>query len=41
MEINLTEASGVATLSLKGRLDLSSGSLLKDQVKKNNIIIAR
>ena len=34
MEINLTEANGVAILSLKGRLDLSSGSLLKEQVKK-------
>jgi len=34
MEITVTEAKGVAILNLKGRLDLSSGSLLKEQVKK-------
>lgn len=33
MEINLTESNGVAVLTLKGRLDLSSGSALKEQVK--------
>ncbi len=34
MEINVTEANGVAILGLQGRLDLSSGSTLKEHVKK-------
>jgi anti-anti-sigma factor len=33
MEINMTESNGVAVLKLQGRLDLSSGSSLKEQVK--------
>ena len=33
MEINVTESNGVAVLSVQGRLDLSSGSSLKEQVK--------
>ena len=33
MEIKLTESNGVAILNLQGRLDLSSGSALKEQIK--------
>lgn len=33
MEIKVTESNGVAILNLQGRLDLSSGSSLKEQVK--------
>ncbi|UCD63439.1 MAG: STAS domain-containing protein [Candidatus Zixiibacteriota bacterium] len=33
MEIELREEGGVVVLTLKGRLDLASGSGLKDQVK--------
>lgn len=33
MEIKLTESNGVAILNLQGRLDLSSGSALKEQLK--------
>jgi anti-sigma B factor antagonist len=32
MEIKLTESNGVAILNLQGRLDLSSGSALKEQI---------
>ncbi len=34
MEIQVTEANGVAILRFKGRLDLSNGSTLMEQVKK-------
>ncbi len=34
MEINIREENNVAVLSLSGRLDLASGSGLKDQIKK-------
>ena len=33
MEINVTESNGVAIINLQGRLDLSSGSTLKEQIK--------
>lgn len=34
MEITIRETTNVAVLSLKGRLDLATGSALKEQVKK-------
>jgi anti-sigma B factor antagonist len=34
MEITIRDDGNVTVLSLKGRLDLSTGSALKDQVKK-------
>jgi anti-sigma B factor antagonist len=34
MEITLREDANVTTLSLKGRLDLASGSALKEQIKQ-------
>lgn len=34
MEIKVTESNGVAVLSVQGRLDLSSGSSLKEQIKQ-------
>ncbi len=33
MEINVNESNGVAIVYLKGRLDLSSGTALKEQIK--------
>jgi anti-sigma B factor antagonist len=33
MEINVTESNSVSIINLQGRLDLSSGSTLKEQVK--------
>ena len=33
MEINVTESNGVSVINLQGRLDLSSGSSLKEQIK--------
>ena len=33
MDITVTEHNGVAVLNLKGRLDLASGTALKEQVK--------
>ena len=34
MEISMRQEGSVAVLALKGRLDLASGSLLKEEVKK-------
>jgi anti-sigma B factor antagonist len=34
MEISMRQDGPVAVLSLKGRLDLASGSMLKDEVKR-------
>jgi len=35
MEISAREQNGVAVLQLSGRLDLASGSALKDEIKKH------
>jgi anti-sigma B factor antagonist len=35
MEITTREENGIAVLNLSGRLDLSSGSMLKEEIKKS------